>query len=113
MAQNTRYKQSVIDDFVTYVNNQTAAGQYDASRIVNIDETNIYFDLAGGSTLAGRGSRTVSVRTTGSAARCTVLLGVTMVGTKLPPYIIFKGSANGRISREFTSYPAGQFYTTT
>jgi hypothetical protein len=111
VAQNTRFEQSVIDNFVQYVNQQTVVGQYDPSRIVNIDETNIYFDLTSGSTLAERGTRTVSVRTTGSSARCTVLLGCTMAGGKLPPFIIFKGSSNGRIIREFASYPGGQYYT--
>ena len=52
----------------------------------------------------------MSVKTTGSSARCTVLLGVTMDGRKLPPYIIYKGSSNGRIVREFATYPTGQFY---
>ncbi len=45
MAQNTSYKQSVIDDFVTYMNNQAAAGQHNASCIVKIDEMNIILVL--------------------------------------------------------------------
>ena len=110
VAQNTRFVRTVIDNFVHYVNQQAAVGQYKPSRIVNIDETNIYFDLTSGTTLAARGSRSVSVKTTDSSARCTVLLGVTMDGRKLPPYIIYKGSSNGRIVREFATYPTGQFY---
>ncbi len=32
--------------------------------------------------------------------RCTVLLGVTLTGEKLPPFIIFKGMPNGRVAQE-------------
>ena len=62
---------------------------------MNIDETNIEFDMIGSISLADQGSRTVSLRSTGSFSRCTVLLGVTLSGEKLPPFIIFKGKPNG------------------
>jgi hypothetical protein len=111
VAQNTRFEGTVIDNFVQYVNQQLSIGQYDPSRVVNFDETNIYFDITTGITLAERGSRSVSVRTTGSSARCTVLLGVTMAGGKLPPFVIFKGSTSGRIVSEFAFYAGGQVCT--
>ena len=97
-----------------YVNGQIATGQYSASNIVNIDETNIYYDMTGAITLANRGSRTISVRTSGSSSRCSVLLGVTMSGEKLPPFIVFKGKPNGRIAREWTGtteFPNSCFYS--
>jgi hypothetical protein len=92
VAQNTRYKESVIDKFVVYVNKQIVSGNFGPSEIVNIDKTNIEFDMIGSLTLVGQGSRTVSLRSTGSSSRCTVLLGVTLSGEKLPPFIIFKGN---------------------
>jgi hypothetical protein len=64
---------------------------YKASGVVNIDETNVDFNLASGMTLAGRGERTMWSATTGYSARCTVLLGVITDGEKLHPFIIFKG----------------------
>jgi hypothetical protein len=82
---------------------------------VNIDKTNIYFDMTSATILAHQGKRTVSIRNTGSSQRCTVLLGVTMDGQKLPPFIIFKGKPGSWIIWEFTiaahGYPQGQFYT--
>jgi len=46
--------------------------------------------------------------TIGDRQRCTVLIGVTMSGEKLPPFLIFRGRAKGRIQREYkgkTEYP--------
>ena len=75
VAQNTRYDEDVIKNFVEYVNGQIATGQYSASNIVNIDETNIYYDMTGAITLANRGSMTISVRTSGSSSRCSKMGG--------------------------------------
>ena len=78
--------------------------------VVNMDETNVYFDMHGEITLARRGERTISVRTTGSNARCTVCLAVSKSGVKLPPLVIFKGKRNGRIVRELTHYTNSLIY---
>ena len=113
VAQNKRYEASVIDEFVVYVNEQIVSGNFGPLEIVNIDETNIEFDMIGSITLADQGSRTVSLRSTGSSSRCTVLLGVTLSGEKLPPFIIFKGKPNGQIACEWTGtteYPSTSIY---
>ena len=101
-----------MKDFVHYVNNQIACGKYLKNNVVNIDETNIYFDLTGTTILADYGSRTVSVRGAGCSVRCTVLLGVAMDGTKLPPFIILKGREGGRVIREFSTdnFPQDSVY---
>jgi hypothetical protein len=121
VAQNTRHDMTVKAGYVAFVNEGIKAGKYRACDIVNIDETNIDFDLVSGATLAGRGDRTVACATTGSSNRCTVMLGVTMDGEKLPPFVIFKGANTSRskIMKEFDSvesrskfgYPEGMFYT--
>ena len=100
VAQNTRLDEEKIQDFVSYVNNQIAAFEFSAGNIVNIDETNINFDIFGSTTLANRGERTIGLRTTGNSNRCTVLLGVTMSGEKLPPFIVFTGTRDGCIARQ-------------
>jgi len=115
VAQNTRHDASLLEDFTAYVNEQIRSNSLSSCNVVNIDETNIEFDSNSSTTLADKGSRTVSVRTSGSSNRCTVLLGVTLSGQKLPPFIIFKGKTNGRISREWTArgnlYPFTSVYT--
>ena len=96
-----------------YVNEQIVSGNFGPLEIVNIDETNIEFDMIGSISLADQGSRTVSLRSTGSFSRCTVLLGVTLSGEKLPPFIIFKGKPNGQIAFEWTGtteYPSTSIY---
>jgi len=92
IAQNTRYNQQVMADWVGIVSENIHASEYSPGYIVNIDETNIYFDMTGSSTLEIQGQHTISIQNTGSSQHCTVLLGVTMDGQKLPPLIIFKGT---------------------
>jgi transposase-like protein len=116
VSQNTRFDQSKINDFVNYVNEQITNGAYTADDVVNIDETNIMFDMTGSITLANQGEKTISLRSSGSSSRCTVLLGVTLSGIKLPPFVIFRGSLKGRISREWncqnSQFPETSYYTT-
>ena len=61
VAQNTQYNLSVMEQFVAYVNEQIQTGGFSADSVVNIDETNIEFDMTGSVTLANQGSRTVSL----------------------------------------------------
>jgi hypothetical protein len=51
-------------------------------------------------------------KSTGCSSCATVLLGVTVSGVKLKPFIIFKGKLGGRIIREFTQhdYPERSVY---
>ena len=113
IAQNTRYDENNIRDFVEYVNEEIRRLKINQDCVVNIDETNVDFDMTGHVTLARQGSRTVSIKSTGCSNRVTVLLGVTMSGIKLKPFLIFKGIPGGRIVREFTQlhYPEGCVYT--
>jgi len=99
-AQNIRYHQPVINDFVTYVQRQIVAGKYDANVILNVDETNIDFDETSGKTLEGIGTRSVDGKINGHSGRATVVLCCAMSGEKLPAFVIWKGVANGRIARE-------------
>jgi hypothetical protein len=97
---------------VFYVDHTIKIGNYKAYDVVKINETNVDFDLASGTTLAGHGERTSGCATTGSSARCTVLLGVTTDGDKLPPFIIYKGknTPHSLIKHEWNDLEAGQKY---
>jgi hypothetical protein len=96
LAHDTRYDEGVTAGYVDFVNAGLKGGKYKASEIVNIDETNIDFDLVMGSTLAGRGEETIGFTTAGRSSGCTVLLGVTLDMEKLRPYIIYKGANTPR-----------------
>ena len=102
VAQSNRRNMQQEEDFVSSVNEHIRMIGYHPSMIVNIDETNVDFDQPSSTTLSQRGLRTISVRGTGSSYRCTALLGVTMSGEKLPAFIVFTGTRNGRIIREIT-----------
>jgi hypothetical protein len=114
VAQNTHHDPNVILDFVKYVNSQIACSSYSPCSIVNMDETSVSFENAGGTTLADKGSRTVSVATSGSSSRCSVVLAAALDGTTLPPLIIFKALPGGRVEQEWkqkTLFPKSVFYT--
>ena len=65
---------------------------YDLSRILNMDETPMRFELPATRTLEFTGSRKVPVLSCGADKRSfTVALTVKANGEKLPPKVIFKG----------------------
>jgi hypothetical protein len=112
VAQNTRYKQSIIQGWVSYVNQSIKIGNYKVCGVVNIDETNVDFDLASRATLAVRGERKSGCAATGSSTRCAVLIGVAMDCDKLPPFIIYKGTGtpHSLIKREWKDLDTTQTY---
>lgn len=64
---------------------------YTMGAIGNVDETPVFFEMPGESTVNKAGEKTVHVRTAGAEKqRCTIMLGITADGNKLPPFVIFK-----------------------
>ena len=96
-----------VNDWVTYVNRQIVAGKYEDACIINVDATNVDFDPLPSRTLCKIGERTVSSCISGYSGRCTVMLGCTASGVKLPAFVIWKGVPGGRIDREMrgAAYP--------
>ena len=78
---------------------------------VNMDETAVYFDSNHNRTINEKDGKTVSVRR-GSTAnkRCTVCVTVATDGSKLSLFVVFKGSANGRIVKESPSILPDSMY---
>lgn len=79
--------------------------------IVNMDQTRINFEPEIRSTIARRGQKTISVRSTGSNTHSlTAFLAVAADGTKLPPFVIFKAKAGAVIEKRIPSIvPNGMF----
>ena len=70
---------------------------YPLSRIYNIDETTILFELSSTCSLEFTGSRTVPVKSSrAEKLSSAVTLAVAADGTKLPPKVIFKGIRHRR-----------------
>jgi hypothetical protein len=76
IAQNTHHCEVTMQDFVAYINSQLSQCQYSQQCVMNIDKTNIFYDMESGLTLVNKGGKTVSLKKTGTSMRCTVLLGI-------------------------------------
>lgn len=100
VSQNLMNDERVINKFVQSVNNKKAAHKFDHRIVINMDETNLYFENRPNRTLHNKGDKHIGIKTTGNSNRCTILLAVSLAGDKLPPLVIFKGTDNGRIKRE-------------
>jgi Tc5 transposase DNA-binding domain len=67
----------------------------DPKYFINMDQTAVWFEMKSATTVDVVGAQTVSVRDSGSnSKRCTVCLAVAADGTKLPPFVVFKGKHN-------------------
>lgn len=84
---------------------------------VNMDQVSVVYGDAGRFTITHRGATSVQARTgLLHTDRATVALAVASNGEKLDPLIVFKGTQNGRIAREFSRtinpYPHDIHYMT-
>jgi hypothetical protein len=76
--------------------------------VANFGQTSVMFCHDSKRTLAPKGSKTVSDMKGESTQRCTVRLGATATGKKLPPYIIFKerDTSSGTSNRQLKQLDA-------
>ena len=88
-------------------------GQRHKDYIINMDQTPVFFNMSSKYTLELLGERSVNVRASkneGSTSRATVFLSVTASGKFLKSLVVFRGTANGRVSKEFDEYDKGALY---
>uniref|UniRef100_A0A673H0R0 HTH CENPB-type domain-containing protein n=1 Tax=Sinocyclocheilus rhinocerous TaxID=307959 RepID=A0A673H0R0_9TELE len=79
-------------NFVTYTTRIIKAKKIQPKNIIAMDETAVWFDMVGSTTVDARGARSVPLKTTGhEKSHLTVVLAAKADGTKLKPYIVFKG----------------------
>lgn len=92
----TGHLKDVQDDATAAVRKRMAAGGtlhgIDLKYFINMDQTAVYFEMKSNTTVHEVGARTISVRESGSnSKRATIVLAVAADGTKLPPFVVFKG----------------------
>ena len=75
VAQNTQHGEIAMQDSTKYINSQLVLGQYRQDCVVNIDETNIFFDMEGELTLVEKEDKTMALKTKGTLMQSTALLG--------------------------------------
>ena len=96
-----------MSDWVNYINEQIRIYNIPATHVANFDETNLDFGLEPKKTLDYVGVRTVKATSSGSSQRCTAMLGCTLSGEKITPFLIFKGKRGGRIHKKELQEPTG------
>jgi hypothetical protein len=78
-------------DFLSYILFYRKEHEYPLSLIGNMDETPMTFNLPSNTTVEQRGTKSISILSTGHEhSNFTVVLACMADGTKLPPVIIFK-----------------------
>jgi len=74
----------------------------DHDRIVNIDETPIYFEMMSDKTVNKKGAKVISVETKGNERKLiSCVLACSAGGKKLMPALIFKGGRDGNLESRY------------
>jgi hypothetical protein len=80
-----------VESFLKFVINERKRNDFDLAHIGNMDETPMFFDMPGNSTVHPVGDKTVTIRTSGNEKQhFTVVLSCLANGTKLKPLLVFK-----------------------
>ncbi|KAL1419890.1 hypothetical protein MTO96_004643 [Rhipicephalus appendiculatus] len=83
--------EELLVSFQRHVISLRKAVSFQLGQIGNADQTPVYLDMPSALTVHEKGSRQVTVRSTGNEkTRVTVMLSCTADGHKLPPYVVFK-----------------------
>lgn len=81
-----------VTSFIMKVRRIRHSKAFPLSSIGNMDETPLWLDMPGDTTITNSGARSVPIRTTGhEKGRFTVALSAMADGRKLEPFVIFKG----------------------
>ena len=92
-----------LKNFIFYIRSMRIKNFYGMADIYAMDETAVWLDMPGSTTVSEIGEKSIPIRTTGhEKSRITVCLTAKANGTKLPPMIIFKGK---RLDREVAALP--------
>jgi DNA-binding transcriptional MerR regulator len=94
------------DFFRDIIRKRQELGVYDTdedlARIVNIDETPIFFEMTTDKTYNKKGAKVVSIETKGNEKKLiSTVLAVSANGRKLTPTLIFKGGKDGNLEERY------------
>ncbi|GBC24355.2 pogo transposable element with KRAB domain [Rhizophagus irregularis DAOM 181602=DAOM 197198] len=84
--------EELLEKFRRFVIRIRVRKSFELCNIFNMDETPVWFDMAGNFTIHTKGDKTIHIRGTGNEKnRFTVVLTCAADGTKFPAICIFKG----------------------
>lgn len=91
--------------FIVRLRNIQREHKYQESNIIAMDETACWMDMPSSTTIDHVGARSISLKTTGhDKDHYTVILTARADGTKLKPYIVFKGKGT-RLMKQLQCIP--------
>ena len=91
-------KMDIAKELIDALKAKRRLNEYDISMIINFDETPVYFDMIGNTTLNIKGHKTIFIKNTNSQKkRITAGLCIAASGHILKPIIIYKGKNKGII----------------
>ena len=71
--------------------------------LINMDQTNLYLNLAPQTAVHRKGERAVFVQLRGSSSRLPLCVAAAKDGAKLRLFVVMKGEPGGRIEKSFRS----------
>ena len=81
-----------VTNFIMKIRRLRHSKDYPLSYIGNMDETPLWLDMPGETTVTRTGARSILIRTTGrDKGRFTIVLAAMADGRKLKPFVVFKG----------------------
>ena len=90
--KDARHFTQKLVNFVTFVAQMIEKKQMEEKNIIAMDETAVWFDMVGSTTLDTRNAHSVPLKTKGHEKNnLTVVLTAKADGTKLKPYVVYKG----------------------
>ena len=103
--------QSVRHDFCHRLMTSYKARINDPHLLINMDETAVYLNCSPNRTVHMKGEKAVAMNIgSASSMRFTLAVTVAMDGTKLPLFVIFKGTPGGSVEKQLpTILPEGIF----
>ena len=97
---------SKLVGYLMHVRRLSIKSNYPPSSIIAMDETAVWSDMVGNTTVNSKGAKEVALKSTGNEkVRVSVCLTAKADGTKMKPFIVFKGAKreSAAINDEFKS----------
>lgn len=117
-AQIKKMHPKTMNEFQAYIKLKCQLLDIPKDAVFNFDETNVYFSPHVSYSWSGKGQNTINLREIKSSYRCTAMLGSSMTGNRVVPFLIYTGAntRNGKIKKilenaEENGYPSGLEYT--
>ena len=91
-----------VTSYISWIRHLRNTYNYRAKCIAAMDETGLQLDMPGGTTLETQGTKSVGITTGHEKDHFTVVLCARADGSKLHPFVVFKGKRKDKSLEKFT-----------